>query len=74
MPGAVARTSAHALNNVTLPHVLALADHGLRGALEADPHLRRGLNVIGGHITDRAVAEALSRPYVPAEEALLDAA
>lgn len=70
MPGAVARTSTHALNNVTLPHVLALADHGLHGALERDPHLRDGLNVIGGQITELAVAEALERPYVPAEEAL----
>ena len=70
MPGAVARTSAHALNNVTLPHVLTLADKGLDAALGDDPHLRDGLNVIDGHITDEAVAEALGRPYVPAEEAL----
>ena len=70
MPGAVARTSTHALNNVTLPHVLALADLGLEGALTADPHLRRGLNVLDGQITEPAVAEALSRPHVPAEDAL----
>jgi alanine dehydrogenase len=70
MPGAVARTSAHALNNVTLPHVIALADHGLRDAMATDPHLRAGLNVFDGQITDEAVAEALGHPYVPAEQAL----
>jgi alanine dehydrogenase len=70
MPGAVARTSAHALNNVTLPHVLALADRGLHGALAADPHLRDGLNVHAGQITEAAVADALGREHVPAEVAL----
>ena len=70
MPGAVARTSAHALNNSTIPHVLALADRGLAGAMDADPHLRRGLNVCDGKVTDAAVAEALGREYVPAEDAL----
>jgi len=63
MPGAVARTSTVALNNATLPHVLALADRGLVRALRADPHLRNGLNVHGGHITHPAVAEALEKPY-----------
>jgi len=70
MPGAVARTSAHALGNVTLPHVLALADHGLHGALERDPHLREGLNIHRGQVTEAPVAEALGLPHVPAEEAL----
>ncbi len=45
MPGAVARTSTFALNNVTLPFTLALADKGWRKALADDPHLRAGLNV-----------------------------
>jgi alanine dehydrogenase len=70
MPGAVARTSTDALNNVTLPHVLALADHGLHGALARDAHLRDGLNVVDGQITEPAVAAALGCSYVPAEEAL----
>ena len=51
MPGAVARTSTFALNNVTLPFVLALADKGYRRALGEDPHLRNGLNVYEGRIT-----------------------
>lgn len=70
MPGAVARTSTYALNNVTLPHVLALADHGPLQALRDDPHLRSGLNVHAGQITEAAVAEALGYPYVDALTAL----
>jgi alanine dehydrogenase len=70
MPGAVARTSTFALNNMTLPFVLALADKGYRVALGQDPHLRAGLNVCEGRITYKAVADALKLPYVPAEQAL----
>ncbi|MEL6436516.1 MAG: alanine dehydrogenase [Pseudomonadota bacterium] len=58
MPGAVPVTSAHALNNATLRQGLALADHGLE-ALADDPHLRNGLNVHRGRITNKPVAEAL---------------
>ncbi|HEY0052879.1 MAG TPA: alanine dehydrogenase [Caulobacteraceae bacterium] len=58
MPGAAPRTSSEALNNATLPFGLALADKGL-DALKADPHLARGLNVLGGKVTYPAVAEAL---------------
>jgi alanine dehydrogenase len=67
MPGAVARTSTYALNNVTLPHALRIADMGWKGALRADRHLRDGLNVCEGKITYRAVAEELALDYVPAE-------
>jgi alanine dehydrogenase len=70
MPGAVARTSTFALNNVTLPFVLALADKGARRALSDDPHLRNGLNVHAGKVTYKAVADALQLPYEPAEAAL----
>jgi alanine dehydrogenase len=59
MPGAVAHTSAYALNNATLPFVLALADHGWRAALDRDPRLRDGLNVLDGRIVHPAVAESL---------------
>ena len=70
MPGAVARTSTFALNNATLPFVLALAHKGWRNALAEDPHLRAGLNICGGKITHPAVAEALGLPYTPPEIAL----
>jgi len=59
MPGAVPRTSTYALNNATLPFVLALADHGWKAALQRDPHLRNGLHVCQGRVTNRQVADAL---------------
>ncbi len=63
MPGGVPRTSTFALNNATLPYVLALADKGYKRALSDDPHLRAGLNVHNGDITCEGVAEALGYPY-----------
>jgi alanine dehydrogenase len=70
MPGAVPRTSTYALNNATLPFVLALADKGWQQALADDPHLRNGLNVARGKVTHPEVAGALNLPYVPSEEAI----
>ncbi|WP_366654534.1 alanine dehydrogenase [Fodinicurvata sp. EGI_FJ10296] len=70
MPGAVARTSTVALNNATIPFVLALADKGVRRALYEDAHLSAGLNVHEGRITHKAVATALDADYTPVEEAL----
>jgi len=63
MPGAVARTSTLALTNATLPFTLALADKGVRQALNDDSHLARGLNVAEGEITYREVAEDLGAPF-----------
>ncbi len=65
MPGAVARTSTFALNNATLPFVLALADKGWRQALRDDPHLRDGLNVHAGKVAYAAVAHDLGLPHSP---------
>lgn len=62
IPSAVARTATMALNNATLPYVLALADKGLE-ALKDNPHLKNGLNVHRGAITHRAVAEDLGYEY-----------
>lgn len=70
MPGAVARTSTIALTNATLPFALALANKGLKKALQDDPHLRNGLNVHAGKITAKPVADALGLEYVEAEQAL----
>ena len=70
MPGAVARTSTYALNNVTLPHALKIAGMGWRDALAANPHLAEGLNVHDGHVTYKAVAEELGYDYLPVSEAL----
>jgi alanine dehydrogenase len=71
MPGAVARTSTLALNNATLPFVLALADRGWSQALRDDAHFANGLNIAGGKVTNRAVAESLGLPYTPAGSAIL---
>jgi alanine dehydrogenase len=62
MPGAVARTSALALNNVTLPYVTALANQGWETALAADEYFATGLNVHEGQIRHPKVAEALDLP------------
>jgi len=62
MPGAVARTSAFALNNATLPFIMKLANLGPERAMAADPHLAAGLNVAGGTIRHPAVAAALNYP------------
>ncbi|MCY4259751.1 MAG: alanine dehydrogenase [Rhodobacteraceae bacterium] len=67
MPGAVARTSTYALNNVTVPHALAIANHGWRQALSFNRHLLAGLNVIRGTVTYRAVADELGYDYVAPE-------
>jgi alanine dehydrogenase len=72
MPGAVARTSTLALNNATLPFVLALADKGWRTALSQDPHLLAGLNVCDGKVTCEPVAEAQGLHYTPAHEMVGD--
>ena len=60
MPGGVPLTSTYALNNATLPYVLALAGEGYRAAMRRDPHLLAGLNVHDGKVTNREVAEALA--------------
>ena len=65
MPGAVARTSAFALNNATLPFILKLANLGAKAAMAEDPHLAAGLNVSGGKIRNEPVAEALGLEFVP---------
>jgi alanine dehydrogenase len=63
MPGAVARTSAIALNNATLPFALKLATMGAEGAMRADPHLAQGLNVYRGKVAYKAVADDLDLPF-----------
>jgi alanine dehydrogenase len=63
MPGAVARTSAFALNNATLPFALKLANLGADAAMKGDAHLAAGLNVSGGKIRHKAVADALDLPF-----------
>jgi len=70
MPGGVPRTSTFALNNATLPFVLALAGKGWKRALGDDPHLRNGLNIAFGKVTCEPVAEALGYTYVKPGEVM----
>jgi alanine dehydrogenase len=65
MPGAVPRTSTLGLANATLPYGLLLADHGLLRAVELDPALARGVNVLDGRVTHAAVAEAFGIEHTP---------
>ncbi|MEP2236137.1 MAG: alanine dehydrogenase [Alteripontixanthobacter sp.] len=70
MPGAVARTSTYALNNVTLPHALRIARMGWKDALRANAHLAEGLNVHAGEVTYAAVAQELGYDHRPLTDIL----
>lgn len=72
MPGAVARTSTFALNNATLPYIVALAEQGPKNAMLANANLLAGLNVFQGRLTYKAVAEEQGKEYIEARDALGD--
>ena len=65
IPGAVPNTSTIALTNATLRYAIALADKGWQQACRDDESLRRGLNIVDGRITFKAVADAFNLPYSP---------
>ena len=65
MPGAVGRTSTYALCNVTLPYALKLANRGWRAVAELAPGIAEGVNIVGGRVTNIAVAETFGLPFVP---------
>ena len=71
MPGAVARTSTFALNNVTLPFVISIANKGITRAALEDRDLLAGVNIVRGKITYKAVADAQGLAFTPAEQALV---
>lgn len=70
IPGAVPHTSTYALTNATLPYVLTLADHGVSGGIRRHPELLLGVNVVGGSLTNQAVAESLGMAWTDPMEAL----
>jgi alanine dehydrogenase len=70
IPGAVARTSTLALTSATLPYLLRVAEHGIRGAAAADPALAKGLNTLGGQLVNDPVAQAHELPFTDPAEAL----
>jgi alanine dehydrogenase len=70
MPGAVARTSTFALTNATIGYAEKLAKHGLKKAIQLYPELAGGVNTHAGHVTYKAVAEAVGAKYVPLDKVL----
>jgi alanine dehydrogenase len=68
MPGAVPNTSTYALTNVTLPYLAELAGRGVADAVTADAALALGVNTMGGHVVNPAVAEALGRAPAALDE------
>lgn len=74
MPGAVPHTSTLALTNVTLPYLLDLADKGWVRAVQEDPALARGVNMVDGRLTYDAVAEAHNLDYTPLADVLAKSA
>lgn len=67
MPGAVPRTSTFALTNATLPYVLEVANKGYERAMQENPEIARGMNVVKGSISHKVVAESLGLSYTPIE-------
>src|SRR6478672_10684313 len=63
--GAVGRTSTIALCNATLPYALKIANKGFEKAAEDDPGLAEGINLVGGRVTNAAVAESLHLKHQP---------
>jgi alanine dehydrogenase len=59
------------LTNATLPYALKLSRCGVRAAIQEDPGLREGINVLQGCVTYRAVAESLKLNYTPIEQLLV---
>lgn len=65
MPGAVSMTSTMALTNATLPYAIELANKSHKKAAQENPELAKGINIIGGKVTYKGVAEAFNMEYVP---------
>lgn len=70
MPGSVALSSTIALTSVTYPYGLAIADKGIAAAAAESSELKKGINVYLGSCTCKNVADSLSLPYVPIDEAI----
>jgi len=65
MPGIVPHTSTAALTNATLPYLLRLASQGVEESVRADAGLAKGVNLSGGKITCREVADAHGLRFDP---------
>jgi alanine dehydrogenase len=65
MPGAVPHSSTHALANATLPYTLSIANQGWKHAVQANPALAEGVNVVDGSVVYKPVADAHGMDYTP---------
>jgi len=70
IPGAVPRTSTLALTNATIPYILQIANKGWKQAVLDDEALAKGVNVLNGKITNKAVADAHGLPYYSLKEVM----
>jgi alanine dehydrogenase len=70
MPAAVPKTSTIALTNATLPYVLEIADRGWSQAMQENPEIKQGANIINGKVTYKAVADVFGLDYTPVDEFL----
>jgi alanine dehydrogenase len=70
MPGALARTSTLALNNATLPYAVEIANKGWKKAMQENPEIKAGANVVRGKVTYKGVAEAFDLKYEPINKLL----
>jgi len=70
MPGAVPYTSTLGLTNATLPYAIQIAGKGWKSALQENPELQKGANIIGGDVVYKDVANAFDLPYKPLDEVL----
>jgi alanine dehydrogenase len=70
MPGALPRTSTLALNNSTLPYALEIANKGWKKAMQENPEIRHGANVVNGQVTYKGVAEEFGLKYEPIKKLL----
>jgi alanine dehydrogenase len=70
MPGAVAKTSTIALTNATLPYAVEIANKGWQRAMQENPEIKLGANVMNGKVTYKAVAETFDLEYTPIDTLL----
>ena len=70
MPGAVAKTSTLALTNATLPYAVEIANKGWKRAMKENPEIKKGANVIKGHVTFQGVADAFGLRWTDIEKLL----
>jgi alanine dehydrogenase len=70
MPGAVPKTSTLALTNATLPYAIEIANKGWERAVQENPEIKLGANVVKGQVTYKGVADAFGLEYTAIDELL----